>query len=50
MRGETEDLLGELDANDEFLDDGLRVWLVPLFTGYGASRLTVASRPVSNLE
>lgn len=51
LTGEIDDLLGEPEANeDELLDDGFRVWLVALLAGYGASSLTVASRPVSNFE
>ena len=52
MTGDFDDLLGELldVSKDEFLDDDFRAWLDPLFPGYGASSLTVASRPLSNLE
>jgi len=52
VAGGTGDLLGEvvLDVNaDEFLDRGFRVRLGVL-PRYGASSLTVASRPLSSLE
>ena len=51
--GDIDDLLGEVvldGSEDEFLDDGFRVRLGVLLPGYGASSLTVASRPFSNLE
>ena len=53
MTGDVEDLLGEvaLDVSeDELLDCSFRVRLGVLLPGYGASSLTVASRPFSNLE
>ena len=53
VTGYNDDLIGEVvpDANeDEFLDVGFRVRLGVLTPGYGASSLTVASRPFSNLE
>jgi len=53
MTGDIDDLLGEvaLDVSaDGLLDCGFRVRLGVLLPGYGASSLTVASRPFSNLE
>jgi len=53
MTGDVDDLLEEvaLDVNEGgLLDGGFRVRLGVLLPGYGASSLTVASRPFSNLE
>jgi hypothetical protein len=53
MTGDIDDLLEEvvLDANEDgFLGGGFRVQLGVLLPGYGALSLTVASRPLSNLE